>query len=179
MPDAASGHHTAKQRLGAELKSYLVISGYLLICFSIILFYQAALLPEKSAGLVAHGFALCKALVLGKFILIGNALDVGSRMRSSNLLHRVAWKTLGLLAVLVVFTIIEEVVVAMVHGGGAGNALAELAERPFEKWAAPMLLMLLILIPLTATSELNRAMGEGRLKALFLGKADNGAQERT
>ncbi len=170
MSEATSGGHGVKERLSAELKSYALISGYLLVCFSVILFYEASLLPEKDAGLLSHGMALGKALIIGKFVLIGEALNVGSRMYAPSLLHRIAWKSLALLLVLIILTLIEEVIVGVVHGETVGATLSEYFARPLVQWAAPILMMLLVLIPLTATSELNRAMGEGRLKALLLGK---------
>ena len=175
MSEASSSGHGVKERLGTELKNYAVISGYLLVCFSVILFYEASLVPEKHAGLLPHGVALGKALIIGKFVLIGEALNVGSRMYAPSLLHRIAWKSLALLLILIVLTAIEEVIVGVVHGKTVGLALSEFFGRPFVQWTAPILMMLLVLIPLTATSELNRAMGEGRLKALFLGKTDGRA----
>jgi len=170
MSETTSHDHDIRKRLSAELRSYAAISGYLLVCFSVILFYEASILPEKEAGLLSHGVALGKALILGKFVLIGEALNVGSRMYAPSLVHRIAWKSLALLLVLIVLTAIEEVIMGVVHGESVGSALAAFFGRPFVQLAAPILLMLLVLIPLTATSELNRAMGEGRLKALFLGR---------
>jgi hypothetical protein len=172
MSEAPRQDRGIKERVGTELKSYAVISGYLLVCFSVILFYEAAFVPEKDAGLVSHGMALGKALIIGKFVLIGNALNVGSRMYAPSLLHRIAWKSVGLLLVLIVLTVIEEVIVGVVHGKTAGAALSEFFDKPLVQLAAPILMMLLVLIPLTATCELNRALGEGRLKALFLGRIE-------
>ena len=171
MSATTSQDHDIRKRLSTEFRNYAVISGYLLICFSVILFYEASILPEKDAGLLSHGVALGKALIIGKFVLIGEALNVGSRMYAPSLLHRIAWKSLALLLVLIVLTAIEEVIVGVVHGESVGGALSAFFDRPFVQRSAPILMMLLVLIPLTATSELNRAMGEGRLKELFLGKA--------
>lgn len=70
---------------------------------------------------LSHGVAPVKALVIGKFILIGEAIKVGERSSGPTLLHRITWKTLAFLLMLRVFTIIEEIVVGWVHGQGVGH----------------------------------------------------------
>ena len=57
---------------------YAIVSMYLLICFSVILLYDAAQNPSADTPLVLLGVALCKALVIGKFVLLGEALQPGS-----------------------------------------------------------------------------------------------------
>jgi hypothetical protein len=168
MSESCAGEPGVKERLGAEFRKYALVSGYLFVCFSVILFYEASLLPERDAGLLHYSVALGKALVLGKFILLGEALRLGTRPYAPSLLHRIAWKSVALLALLVLLTGIEEVIVGLVHGESIRAILSGIGSRPWTHWLGPVLLVLLVLIPLTATSELDRALGAGRLKQLLL-----------
>ncbi len=59
------------QRLMAELRRYALVSAYLYVCFGAILLYKAAILSEAGQHYVPLGVAAVKALILGKFVLIG------------------------------------------------------------------------------------------------------------
>ncbi len=93
-----------------------LVSIYLFVCFSVILLYDAAQNPSADTPLVLFGVALCKALVIGKFVLLGEALQPGSRLKASTLLERIAWRTLGMLVVLIILKLIEELILGWVHG---------------------------------------------------------------
>lgn len=155
-------------RLAAEMKRYAAISLYLFVCFLVVLIYEASQSPAKDWSILTIGLALAKALVLGKFILIGEALEPGTRIGARNMLQRVAWRTLGMLAVLIVFKFLEELVVGLVHSKGLAEILAELGEQSWLSLLGPMLLMLLILVPMMFALELDRALGKAGLKGLLL-----------
>jgi hypothetical protein len=114
--------------------------------------------------------AACKALVIGKFILIGEALKPGTRIAAPTLLARVAWRTVGMLIVLVVLKLLEELIIGLVHGQSVGAVFGDLAERSWLSFAGPVLLMLLVLIPLMIATELDRALGDAGLKGLLIGR---------
>ena len=148
------------QRLLEELRKYALISAYLFVCFAVILVYGTSVQGDGAqSSAVPWSLALIKALVIGKFLLIGDALAVGSRAHKHPLLHRVAWKSLAMLALLVVFTVLEELIVGWVHGESAASVIRELVERTWLQHLAPMLLMLLILVPLITASEIYRMVG--------------------
>ena len=86
-----------------------------------------------------------------------------------SLLHRVGWRTAGMLIVLVVLKLIEELVIGLVHGRDVQALVAELAAEPWLGLLAPVLLKLLILIPLMTAVELARVLGADELKSLFVG----------
>ena len=157
----------AGHKLGAELKRYAIISLYLFICFTVIMLYDASRSEAGSVGLVNFGLALGKALLLGKFILIGEVLGTGTRMQVPTLVHRIAWRSVAMLGVLLIFKLLEELIVGMVHSMSIGDLLTELAERSWLSLLAPPLLMLLILVPMITVIELSHALGKDGLKELF------------
>jgi hypothetical protein len=164
---ASAGQTTIAQRLRKELVKYGIVSGYLFISFSLLLLYDATA-SGGGRDVLPFGIALVKALVLGKFLLIGEALKVGSRANAHPLLYRVALKSLAFLVVLLVFKAIEELVVGLLHQKTVGAVFGEMAQRGWLENLAPVLVMLLILIPLVAISESYRQLGPTRFRELWL-----------
>ena len=176
MSNRTASKPTLKSRVVAELERYALISLYLFICFGVILIYEASQSAVKEVTLLTAGIALGKALVMGKFILIGEALEPGTRISAPTLLHRVAWRTLGMLVVLTVFKILEELIIGMVHSRGIHELVTELQAQSWLTLLAPVLLMLLILIPMMTAMELDRALGKEGLKGLLRGASESGSR---
>jgi hypothetical protein len=155
------------ERLREELRNYALISAYLFVCFVVILLYDASTQGVETQHPVSWSVALIKALVLGKFILIGDALSVGARGRHHALLYRVVRKSIAMLLLLIVFKILEELVIGWAHGGTPAQIFGEFLERTWLQDLAPVLLMLLILVPMITASEIYRAVGATRFRELL------------
>ena len=156
-----------RERAREELRSYAVIAAYLYACLAVLVLYEDVLLRQEGGRLLPHGIAAIKALVLGKFILIGEAVGVGTRLGATTLAARVAVRSLLMLMLLVVLTVIEELVVGAVHGHSLAETLAEYERRSLLAMAAKCLLTLLILVPLITAKEISRALGPGVLRRIL------------
>ena len=170
MTTNSESNASLKSRLAHEFRMYGAISLYLFVCFSVVLIYGASQSANATVTMLTLGLALVKALILGKFILIGEAFKPGTRIDAPTLLHRVVWRTLGLLVVLVILKLLEELIVGFVHGHDFNAIVGEIAAKSWLSVAGPILLMLLILIPLITAIELNRVLGGEGLKGLLLGQ---------
>jgi hypothetical protein len=168
MSDAA---HTLKERAKEELRSYAFVTAYLYISFGALLLYKSALLQEAGGGLLPHGVAIVKALILGKFILLGEAVGIGTRVGGHTLLKSIATKSVLFFLLLVALTVLEELVVGRMHGRSFAQTIAEFEQRSVLETLATCLLLLLVLIPLIAVKELSRALGPGVLSRLLKGSA--------
>lgn len=170
--EAASAQRpSVKERLREELHRYLAVSAYLYVCFAAILLYRAAILSSIGEHFMPLGLAAAKALILGKFVLLGEAAGVGTRIGARTLLERIARSSVLFLLVLILLTVVEEIVVGLVHGSSIWQAAAALVERPWLEVLASCILMLLVLIPLVAVTEVSRALGPGSLRQLLLGSS--------
>jgi hypothetical protein len=145
-----------KQRAREELRNYAFVAAYLYVCFGAILFYKSALLQEEGVAFLPHGLAAIKALILGKFILIGEAVGVGNRAQSRSILSAIATRTVPFFVLLIVLSVIEELVVGKMHGRSLAETVAEFREHAGLEMLATSVLVLLILIPLIAFKELRR-----------------------
>ena len=168
MTEPAKSKPSAGQRVKHELREYATISIYLLVCFAALMFFRYSILDEQGMSSWRFGIAIGKALILGKFILLGQAMHVGERHRSSSLARGVIVKSLLFLVVLIALSVVEEIIVSLIHHRPFTEGLAERG-TPIQM-AASSVVMLLILIPYFAFQELDETMGGGKLKQMFFAK---------
>jgi hypothetical protein len=157
-----------KTRAQEELRNYAIIAGYLFVCFAVLMLFESTIPGSANAGAFSVATAAVKALVLGKFILIGEAVGVGSTVRGSHLAGKIVRKSLQFLALLIVLTVLEELIVGKVHGRSFAATIAGDGQRSLLQMLAKCLLVLLILLPFIATRELSKVLGPGVLKKLLL-----------
>ena len=160
-------------RFMEEMRAYAIISLYLWICFSALLLYKTAVLRAENVQFLPLGTAAVKALISGKFILIGKALKAGARVKPDVLLPRIVWKSLAMLLLLLVFTAIEELIVGLVHGQATSEIIVEFLNRSWLQNIAQSVVMLLVLIPMISFEEIDHVLGDGRLKRMLLGRSDH------
>jgi hypothetical protein len=65
---STSKQASLSQRLRQELIEYLIVSAYLYVSFSALIFYKATVLRSDGIEFATFGIAIVKALILGKFI---------------------------------------------------------------------------------------------------------------
>jgi hypothetical protein len=171
-------HASLKSKLREELIKYGVVSAYLFVFFGVLQWYKAALLQDAGVHYLPLGVAAIKALVIGKFLLIGDAIQARLQGPSGRLLGRIAKRLLWLLVILALLTFVEELVVGWLHGQSMLEVQAELRGRSMLERVAEFSLMGLILLPLVAAAELNDALGPGVLKGLLL-QPQGGARHGT
>jgi hypothetical protein len=142
---------------------------YLYVCLGAILLYRAAILGEHRFGAVPYGTAAIKALVLAKFVLLGEAARLGERMAPRGLVAAIAQRSILFVALLAGLTLVEEVVVGLVHGEAALASLSAFVTGRWAEIGASSLLLWLVLIPYAATQHLRAAMGEEAWRRLMSG----------
>lgn len=160
-----------KAKFWEEMRLYGLISLYLFVCFIVLNLYESSVKGETSISATQFTSVLIQALLIGKFILIGKVIGVGTRIASVKLLHRVALKSLAFVILLCTFKIAEEIVVGWMHNQTALHSMGELMARGMLDNLAPIFVMMLILIPLVAFVEVERAIGKETMDRLMKGHA--------
>ncbi len=161
-----TGHGLAA-RLRHELRVYAIVSAYLYFCFAALLLYKTALLQDAGLHYLPLGAAAIKALIIGKFVLIGDAIRKAAQRQSARLLVRIVTRVLWLLVILVLLTMAEELALGAWHGQSVAEVRAVFHARSTLESLAEVLLMALVLTPLVAVTEVNQALGPGRLAGLL------------
>ena len=162
---------TLRTRLAHEFREYVFVVIYLYICLGTVLLYRATLLDHDGLGFTLHGLAAIKALVLGKFLLLGQAARVGQRLARRPLAQAILGDAAFLFLVLVALTIAEEVIVGAVHGVGARDALREFGSGRWREVAAGCLLLWLILLPYCAMRQVRLVLGDVAWRRLLAGQS--------
>jgi hypothetical protein len=155
------------QRLLHEVKELVLISLYLYITLGAVILMKAAVLRTEGIDFTPWGIAIVKALVLGKFMLIGEDMKIGGRTTTGPLIWPTLRKAFGLLVLLIIMTIIEEAVVGLFHGRSVAASLGELFGSRLLETLAGYLIMLVVLIPYCAFRVLGEALGDGTLARMF------------
>lgn len=167
-----------RERAILELRTFAILAFYLWICFAALLLYKSAVLRAEGVACVPLGFAALKAVVSAKFLMLGNFLPVAARHRGERLIVSMLRKTVLLLALLVALTVIEEGVLALIHGRPLADALLGIGGGSSLQAAASLLLMLLILFPYVGARTIGEALGVENLFALLVRKAEAEVERR-
>jgi hypothetical protein len=153
-----------RERAESELKEFFFIAAYLFIVFSALVFFKSAILEAEGVRWVPWGFAIIKAAVSAKFILIGRALRIGEGDSTKPLIWQTLRKSIAFLIFVVVLTIIEEAIVGLIHGRTFWQSMAGLGGGTPEQAIATAVIMFLAFLPMFAFGALGEVMED---KALF------------
>lgn len=159
--DARHGKVSFLRRIG----HFLVIFAYLWLLLAISALHNAVVLSDWQLA-AQLGAATLKALVLAKFVLIGEHLKLGSRAEHLPLIWVVLIKAALFAILLIAFNLLEELIVGRIHAHEAADGEALVLS------GAPAVISLTVmtfiaLIPFFGISELTRVLGEDRMRALF------------
>jgi hypothetical protein len=168
---------TLHQRAMHELKEFVILAVYLYVTLGAVMLMKTAVLHTEGIEFSPWGIAIVKAVILAKFMLLGNAMKIGVRTTTSPLIWPTLHKAFAFLVLLIVMTIIEEAVVGMFHHQSIDVSLGELVGSRLEETLAGFVIMLLVLIPLFAFRVLSEALGEGRLERMFFVDRSHSARD--
>jgi hypothetical protein len=156
------------ERIKAELREYAILATYLFVCFSALAGLKAAILSAEGISFAPWLFALIKALVCAKFLLIGRWLGLGDGFAAKYpLIVSTLYRSMSFLLVLGLLTVIEEAVVGHLHGETLGASLGRIGGGTFAQFVATSIILLLVLVPFFAFRALGEIVGEKTLARLY------------
>jgi hypothetical protein len=175
-----ANNRSLKERAADELRRYFKVSAYLFLCLAALLFYRNEVLSEEGVSAIGLGFAAGKALILGKFLLLGEAAGIGRRFQAPTLWIAILRQGLFMWVLLLVLSAVEEFLVGLLHGHSLSQTLAVYRGHSVLEMVARSVLLLMVLLPMIATVELSRALGPGVLRDLLLSaeRKESGAAGR-
>ena len=113
-------------------------------------------------------FALIKALVCAKFLLVGRWFGLGDGLAAKYpLIVSTLYRSLTFLLVLGLLTIVEEAIVGHLHGETLGASLGKIGGGTLAQFAATSNILLLVLVPFFAVRALGEIVGEKTLVRLY------------
>ena len=157
-----------KQKLVHEIRRLVAIFIYLAIFFLVFRFYTRLVLSEYQINYFEYGLTILKALVLAKIVLTAEALRIGERFRDRPLIIPTLYGTVVFCAFVMVFEVFEHLIIGMFRGKGPAEVFTELLEKGWPHLAGMVLVVFVAFLPFFAFRETERALGEGKLKDLFI-----------
>jgi hypothetical protein len=173
MSNEQNKKRSVKERATEELKRFAVLTIYLWIFLGTFEIHRMLVLRGAVSGSELSyrtGFALVKALVLAKFMLIAETVFVVKTFRDRALIYSILFKSAIYAAILVCMDILEEVIVAMFHGKPAAQGVSEVGGGGVEGVILVGIIAFVLLIPLFAFRAISDAIGEEQMKSLLLKK---------
>ncbi|HLM84341.1 MAG TPA: hypothetical protein VK254_04015 [Candidatus Bathyarchaeia archaeon] len=166
--DKITSHEKAgwKTRFAKEITEYLINVIYLAIFFGVFAWYRRFVLAEYQIDYFDYGASLVEALVLAKVVMIGDIMRLGRRLKCKPLLLTTLYKSLVFAIFVAIFTIVEYALRGIFSGKGFAAAIAENRNDLISR----NILIFFAFIPFFAFKELERILGEKKIKQLFLGK---------
>jgi hypothetical protein len=159
-----------KEKILHEVKELLAIFLYLALFFCAFTMYRQLVMKEMGISYFHYGFALIKALVLAKVILLGQHVRFARVFDDRPLIVPTFYKVIVFSLFALAFEILEHVIGGLLHGKGPLSALQEIVSAGRDELLARTLVMLVAFVPFFAFSEMARVLTEGRLRELFLHK---------
>jgi hypothetical protein len=159
-----------KARLIHEVKELLAIFLYLALFFCAFTTYRRLVMQEMGISYFHYGFALIKALVLAKVILLGQNVRFARAFDNRPLIVPTLYKVILFSLFALVFEVLEHVIGGFLHGQDLQAAFQEMMSAGRDELLARTLVMLIAFVPLFAFTETARVLGERKMRELFVDK---------
>lgn len=159
-----------KEKAVEELKRYWVIALYLTVMLAAFTSYRRLVLAGAGVSYLHYGVAVIEALVLAKVILIGEALGLAKRHENDPLMMSVLFKAVVFGVFAGLLGMLEHAIEGLMHRE-TWNAIGHrLISGGRNELLARTVMLIVTFIPFFAFWETDRALGEGKLLALFFRK---------
>ena len=157
-----------KKRSLDELRTLSITVMYIWVLLSVFTLHREIILANYHINYSAKfGFAFINAVILAKFMWLGEILHAEKKAAGKALLYSMLWNSALFAVILMVCHILEEASVKVWHGQSFAASFSETVANPREIFA-PMLLMFVVLIPFFFAKGLIEILGKDEIKRLLL-----------
>jgi hypothetical protein len=157
-----------KKKIIHETRDMLLIFLYLALFFCSFTTYRGLVSNEFGISAFNYGFALVKALVLAKIILLGGYVRFAKILDDRPLIFPTLYKVVVFSLFTLVFEVLEHLIGGFIHGKNLAGVFQEIISTGWDELLARALMILFAFVPFFAFTEIGRVLGEGKLNALFL-----------
>lgn len=169
---------SAKERVKHELRSYFAITIYIWAVLGLLRLHESIIADSYNLDLKTHGWLIITALVLGKVVLISEALHLGKRISKAVPAIVILIKSLLFALAILLFHVLEHVIVAYLNGEKISQHLPPLTDANIKRSLATTGLATLALMPYFLVKEIERATGMRDLLLLAIGLKSGSRQDQ-
>lgn len=153
-----------------EFFEYLFNFAFLAFFLVAFAWYRRLLLASYNIPWTDYWAPLIESAVLAKVIMIGDALRMARGLRNWPLAVPTIYRTVMFSVLVVLFSILEHAVRALLHGRKASEGIAELTNSGWQGLLAWYVLILVAFLPFFTMKEVERAFGQNKVRGLFFSK---------
>jgi len=168
MKDTNGKKAVWRKKIVQEMTEYYINFTYMAFFFGIFAIYRDLVVAGYEISYWSYGFILVKALVLAKLIMIGDIMGLGRGLEDRPLIFPTLYKSIIFVVWVACFSVLEHMIEGFIHGKGLAGGFDELLRTGWDELLARCLVTFLAFIPFFAFRELERVLGEGKIRALFL-----------
>jgi len=168
-----------KSRLHAfvikELREVWPPTLFFAIGFNLLVLTTQLILADYRVHFATFMVATMSALVVGKSVLLANALPFLSRFDTAPMIQPVLFKTIVYWAVVFLVRFLEKLV-EYVFAGGTLSGIPEYVSTHFtwHRFAAIQIWIFLLFLVYTSVEEMNARLGDGELMKIFFSRRLSG-----
>ena len=157
-----------KKRALNELRKLSITVIYLWVLLSVFALHREIILRSYHINYPANfGFAFINAVILAKFMWLGEILHAGKKAAGKALLYSTLWNAALFTVILMVCHLLEEALVEVWHGHSFAASFSEAIADPRDIFATT-LLVFVVLIPFFFAKGLIEILGKDEIKRLLL-----------
>jgi len=157
-----------KKRALDELRKLSITVMYIWVLLSVFTLHREIILANYHINYSAKfGFAFINAVILAKFMWLGEILHAGKKAAGKALLYSTLWNSALFTVILMVCHLVEEALVKVWHGQSFAASFSETVADPGDIFA-PMLVVFVALIPFFFAKGLIEILGKDEIKRLLL-----------
>lgn len=156
-----------KEVLLHELVEYLFNFSFLSFFLIAFAWYRRLLLDSYHISNAVYWAPVISAAILAKVLMIGEALRMGRRLRTWPLVIPTIYRTVVFSLLVVVFSFLEHMAGAWIHGKKAADGITELTNTGWQGMLAWYILIIIAFLPFFALKEIETVFGTGKVRGLF------------
>ena len=159
--------HAWKKFIMHEMFEYFFHFVFLAVFLVAFTWYRRLILANYHIQYHNYWMPLIDAAILAKVIMLGDAMHLGERFRGKPLAVITLYQTVAFSLLVVLFSLVEHTVEAMLHGKTALDGIAEIAEQGLDNILAWCVVILAAFIPFFAMKQVEKAFGVERVRRMF------------
>jgi hypothetical protein len=154
--------------LAKELREMIPPTLFFMVGFNLIVLTGHLVIDDYKRELFNHMLATTAALVVGKSVLLANALPFLRRFDGAPLIAPILFKTLVYFIAVLIVRLLEEVVEYWIGGGSLSGTLTYVQEQfAWRRFAAVQIWIFVLFLVYTTFAELADLIGKGELRRIF------------
>jgi hypothetical protein len=143
---------------------------FFFVAFHVVVFTRSLSGKDLGISMASSAAATIAALIVGKSILIADALPLFEWFRDKRLIYNVAWRVFLYLCVVLLFQMLEELIPLVTKYGGLASASGHLIDEiHWPKFWATHIVLDVFLVVYSVVTAMIGVIGGDRCLEIFLG----------